>query len=80
MNITLNQKSQRSIEKSTGIGIQDLVTMDATTIDAKIEAKTGKKRQYLTKMGSRLIGRGSVYLFLVRLLSLDIIDRKLSKI
>ena len=80
MYITLNERTQKSIEKSTGIKVRDMVAMDAEKIDLAIEKRMGKKLQFLSSKGGKLSVRGSVYIFLNRLISVFIIDKKLSQI
>lgn len=64
MNITLNERSKRSIEKVTGVNFDAMLSMDATSLDAKIEKKIGKKLTFKAVADERLMGRGSVYLAL----------------
>lgn len=80
MSITLNEKSKASIEKTTGIKVSDLIRMGVDEIDASIENKIGKKLKFHTNWKNIIIGRGSVYLFLNRLIKLEFINKKLSKI
>ena len=67
MTITLNKQSRASIEKITGIPYDDLLAMDVEEIDVAIEKKIGKKLKFKPVTDFRLIGRGSVYLYLNRL-------------
>jgi len=71
MTVSLNKQSRASIEKVTGIPFDDLVAMDIDSIDAFIEKKIGKKLNQRPITDQRLIGRGSVYLFLNRLFDMD---------
>lgn len=75
----LNHHTIRSIEKSTGLGHQDLVDTDVMTIDSRIESKTGKKLRYSTSVGG-LRPRGSVYLMFNRFLSAKSINDGIAKI
>ena len=72
MAYSLNQQSRLSIEKMTGISYDDLLTMDIDSIDSVIEKKIGKKLKFKPITDYRLLGRGSVYLFLNRLFDIDI--------
>ena len=54
--------------------------MDVELLDHKIESKIGHKLDFENVTDPRLIGRGSVYIFLNRLLRLNTIDRILSRI
>ncbi len=76
----LNEKTKANISKRTGIDFDKISSLDFNEIDDLIEAKTGKKLEYDNVTDKRLIGRGSVYLSLSRLLSMKEIDRELSKI
>jgi len=67
MEIILNKQSRASIEKTTGIPYDNLLTMDIETIDAAIEKKIGKKLKLKPFTDYQLIGRGSVYLYLNRI-------------
>ncbi len=80
MYFVLNDKSKKSIERRTGISVQEMISMDAVDIDNTLEKKARKKFKYLIKIGNVLISRGSVYLFLQRLIPMGRIDKKLSKI
>ena len=72
MTISLNSQSRASIEKITGIPYEDLLTMDIDTIDALIEKKMGKRLKFKPIVDYRLIGRGSIYLYLNRLFDFNI--------
>jgi len=71
MAVSLNKQSRASIEKMTGIPFDDLVAMDIDSIDAVIEKKIGKKLKLRPITDQRLIGRGSVYLYLNRIFDID---------
>ena len=75
----LNDKSKKSIEKKTGYAFDELISKDAETIDSIIEGKIGKKLKNKYKFGD-YIARGSVYIYLKRLISRKDIDSILSKI
>jgi hypothetical protein len=77
---TLNDKTKRSIGNRIGINTNELVELDAEDIDRHIERKIGKKLKSEPERDIRLIGRGSVYMFLLRLIGTKEIDAKLSKI
>ena len=78
----LNKQSRASIERATGIPFNDLLAMDVTSIDAEIEKKIGKKLKYKPFTDSRLMGRGSVYLYLNKLFDFNInhLDRYIDRI
>lgn len=75
----LNEKSKKSIEKKTGLTFDELISKDAETIDSIIEEKIGKKLKNEYKIGD-FVARGSVYIFLKRLIGKKDIDSVLSKI
>ena len=79
---SLNKQSRASIEKVTGIPYDDLLAMDIDSIDAVIEKKIGKKLKLRPITDHRLIGRGSVYLYLNRLFDIDAkkLDRYIDRI
>lgn len=77
---TLNNKSKQAIGSRIGINTNELIKMDAEYIDRHIEKKIGKKLKNEPERDIRLIGRGSVYMFLLRLMGTKEIDTKLSKI
>jgi F0F1-type ATP synthase delta subunit len=72
MAIGLNSQSRASIERITGISYDDLLVMDIDSIDAVIEKKIGKKLKFKPITDHRLIGRGSIYLYLNRLFDFNI--------
>ena len=80
MPFILSDETKENIQKDTGIPVDEMIAMSATSIDAKIEQKIRKKLTLKQSHDPRLRSRGSVYLFLNRLLRIDKIDRKLSKI
>ena len=75
----LSSKSERHIEIFTGMNSAAISNMDAEDIDKNIEKRIGKK---LTSdiNDDRLIGRGSIYLFLHRFIRTKWIDKILSRI
>jgi len=72
MAISLNKQSRVSIEKVTGIPYDELLEMDIHSIDAILEKRIGKKLKFKSITDHRLIGRGSVYLYLNRLFDFNI--------
>ncbi len=57
----------------------DIMEMDAMSLDGHIEKNIGKKLRLSTVIG-RLISRGSLYTFFNRLLTREWIDREIKKI
>jgi len=79
MQLTLNKASKKTLERRFGISVVDLSKMDIEALDRVVEKKIQKKLTYQTRYKS-LISRGSIYLFLNRLLSLKEVDKGLSQI
>ena len=78
MDVTLNETSKKSIEKQTGLSMEQIICMYIDELDRAIEKKIGKKLSFPKKQDSRLSGRGSVYLALNRFF--DFNHRKMNKI
>lgn len=78
--LELNEKTKNNIENRTGIQFEDILSMDFEQIDERIETKIGKQLEYDINPDKRLIGRGSVYIALMRLLGIKEIDKKISRI
>ncbi len=64
---TLSDKTKQAIEKSTGLTMNEIITLDIKTLEDKIETKIGKKLSYMSHDYKRI-------------LSMDKIDKGLSKI
>jgi hypothetical protein len=79
MKPTLNDESKRSLEKMFGVSITEISRMDIDDLDKLVEKKIKKKLTFQTKF-KNLISRGSIYLFFERLLGIDEVNKKLSKI
>jgi len=75
----LNNNTKTSLKKTTGLDYQQLVEMSAEDIDNYIQHRLGKRFRIRNKFG-QFINRGSVYLYLNRLIGKKEINRKLSKI
>ncbi|MBE6337479.1 MAG: hypothetical protein E7068_01555 [Lentimicrobiaceae bacterium] len=71
MKLFLNQESRKSVEKQTGLSVDQIISMDIEDIDMMIEKKIRKKLTFQVHNDMRLFGRGSVYLFLNRLFAFD---------
>jgi hypothetical protein len=78
--LTLNKKSEAIVKKRTGLDIEELIDTDFCTIDENIEKKAHHKLRHMSGDDDRLHGRGSVYIYLNRLLNMKEIDKKLSRI
>ena len=77
---TLNDRTKANIARDLQVSsFDDVMDMDALTLDSHIEQNIGKKLRLSASLG-RLIGRGSLYSWFDRLLSREWIDRKLMKI
>ena len=79
MKPTLNDESKRSLEKMFGVSITEISRMDIDDLDKLVEKNIKKKLTFQTKF-KNLISRGSIYLFFERLLGIDEVNKKLSKI
>ncbi len=80
INITLNEATRRSIEKSTGLSYAFLVENDVEAIDQAVERKIEKKLSYNFKKDSRLLGRGSVFVALRRFFTSGNLEKELDRI
>ncbi|MDR0605990.1 MAG: hypothetical protein LBG80_17010 [Bacteroidales bacterium] len=81
INITLNDKTKRDIECSTGISFSDIEKLDFDEIEKHIVKKIRKSivRDY-KNVDRRLPARGNVFLSLRRYIKLSDIDKRLNKI
>ena len=68
---TLNEKSKRTIEKRLGLSFSEMSSMSAIELDKVVEQKIGKPLKFRPIADERLIGRGSVYLYLNRLFEFE---------
>jgi seryl-tRNA(Sec) selenium transferase len=71
MSISLNNQSKASIEKRLDLKFGEIVSMSAEKIDEVVETRIGKRLKIALVNNERLIGRGSVYLYLKRFIKLD---------
>jgi len=78
--LKLTQKSKENIEKNVGLKPEQIAEMDFSAIDSHIERKLQKKLLPDIPADKRLQGRGSVYLYLHRIIPLSWIESKLTKI
>ena len=76
----LGKKVKNNIEKTTGLSASSISKMSSEKVDAHIEKKVGKKLRISLPKDKRLIGRGSVYITLRRLLSSKKTNRKIARI
>lgn len=76
----LNERSKKAIQRKLGLDAEAISKMKVEDIDERIEKKIGKKLKTIPEYDIRLAGRGSVYLFLLRLLGIKTIDKQLAKI
>lgn len=76
---SLNSKTKASIQKSTGMNADDIITMSHDELDSNIERKIGKKLRlkFIRKRG--ISARGNVYIFLSRILRRDWLDKEIAK-
>jgi hypothetical protein len=81
IDITLNDKTKRAIECSTGISFSEIEKLDFDDIEKRIVKKIKNPIVRDYKNGdSRLPARGNVFLSLRRYIKLSDIDKKLNKI
>ena len=76
----LSEDSKKSIEKATGMKMNEILVLPALDIDKKIEKKIGKKLSFRPVSDFRLIGRGSVYMALSKFIFFDYIEEKFNKL
>ena len=77
----LNELTRKNIEKRTGMSVADIKNCDCSVIDKHIEKRIGKKLDYSTNQKNLpLIGRGTPYLYLKRILKANVIDKELKHI
>lgn len=76
----LGKKTRNNIEKTTGLSVSSISKMSSEEVNAHIEKKIGKKLRMSSPKDKRLIGRGSVYITLGRLLSSKKTNRKIARI
>lgn len=76
MNFILDDKTLELVEKSTGMGKSQL----SKTSLRDVEKSRNNESYYLVRNPRERSSRGSVYLFLRRILSLVKVDRYLSRI
>lgn len=80
--IQLTEATKKHLSEKLGIPFEDIVKKSASEIDDLITAKTGRKLKPQFQKVPYLINRGSVFLFLGRIFSINIkrIDRIIAKI
>ena len=76
MNFTLDDKTLSLVEKSTGMKKTQLSSVSLRDV----EKSRNNESYYLVRKPREKVARGSVYLFLQRILSLVKVDRYLSRI
>lgn len=76
MELTLNEKSKKSLERRIGITVSEMARMDVEELDKLIEKKIKKKLTPQPEL-KNFFGRGIVFLYLKRLLGIEIINKKI---
>ena len=72
----LNSKSQDNIYETTGLTVEQIADMDFSDIDASISKKVKHAiSDYI--LDERLLGRGQVYAYKKRFITMEEVDRKL---
>lgn len=75
----LNETTKKSVERKTGVKIEEILKLSATDIDEKIENRIGKKLTFRPSKDIRLFGRGSVYMALGRFFSFNYYSKKFDR-
>lgn len=76
----LNAKSKSYIKNSVGLSFESIIEMNSSDVDTQIEKKINKKLKHRSSPVLRSSGRGTPYLYLWRLVNINVIDRLLAKI
>jgi hypothetical protein len=76
----LNEQSRKSILHNTGLTVEEISSMSLEEAELELEQKIGKKLFFRISKNPLLVGRGSVYLDLGRLMPIQKIERLLSRI
>jgi len=75
----LNNSTKQTLKRTTGLDYSQLVEMSAEEIDNYLQKKAQKRFRLQNKIGS-FVNRGSVYLFLSKVMSMDKINEKIARI
>lgn len=79
--VLLNELTMKNIKKRTGLSVSEIISSDVFEIDKKIENKIGKKLTYSSNsIILPMIGRGSPYLYLKRILKSQDVNKELDHI
>jgi len=70
----LNTSTKRNLKRVTGLEYDELVAMSAEEIDTYLQKRAGKRFSLKAKIGG-FVSRGSVYLYLNRIIG----DRQINK-
>jgi len=74
----LRAETCKNVRKTTGLTVEQIISMSAEEVDDFISAKSGRKIEVKALLDSRLQGRGSV--LLGRLIRREDIERRLAGI
>lgn len=79
--LELNEKTKKNIQKVTGLTVSEISEYSVERVDSLIEEKLGEKLKVTVPRNEylRKSSRGSIFIWLSRLINLDDIDRKLLK-
>ena len=81
MKLKLRESTRKNIERNIGIQIAELSKMSASDWDRHLEKKLNLKEiKMAVPKDPRLTGRGSVLLYLGRVLDISVIDRMLARL
>ena len=75
----LNNSTKQTLKRTTGLDYSQLVEMSAEEIDNYLQKKAHKRFRLQNKISS-FVNRGSVYLFLNKVMSMDKINEKIARI
>ncbi|MCW3784947.1 hypothetical protein [Plebeiibacterium sediminum] len=76
---TLSEDAKKAVQKSTGLTVSEIQSMEVGRVDRAIEKKIKKKLTHRVRY-KHMHSRGSIFMFLGRLLDIDYVDKKLSKL
>lgn len=78
--LSLTKKSKAIIKKRTGLDVKKLSNTDFCILDKNLEKKTHHELQHMSGDDDQLLGRGSVYVYLNRLLDIKKTNKEISRI
>lgn len=76
----LSVDTKNRIEKNTGIEIEKMKELDWEQIDRKLSIRVNKKIGFPKNKDNRVLGRGSIFISLMRFAFIKDTNKRLSKI